>query len=153
MAEQRAVEHHEVTAPRPAAQTPLVGMTQGISTTYQTTPRRTPLASTVGVRIRSYVFDASAYTADSNGDKYVQRGTVLTYSSSVYNGCKPRTDDDVAIGILNMAINARDGNVAVPMIVAGAVREDLCWDDEAFGSVAASVKTDLPFIQFTDYDI
>lgn len=120
------------------------------SSSYLIMPRDF-MASTIGMRVTSYMLDSSAITADSNGDKIVREGTVLAISTGTL--LKPREDAETAVGIQREMVNARDSNKEIGLVIAGAVNINKLWDDGNFGVVASSVITDLPFIQFRNEDV
>lgn len=109
-------------------------------------------ASAEGQRIASYTADRTAIAADSLGNRILKRGTVM----SSYNGgprLGPRTTG-TAVGIyVGSAVNLMDSDVDIGVAVGGVVNETRLWDNGTYGSVAAGVKTDLPFIQFVKHDL
>lgn len=153
-AAQAAAEHEARLAELEAPASALDGVRPGaffqINSTY-ITQQRDFWASSVGRRVTSYTFDSSTAAADANGDKIIYEGTVLTFTAG--GKAQARTGAAAAIGILTRRINVRDADAEIGMAIAGAVRQDKLYDNGTFGSVAASVKTDLPFIQFVAYDV
>jgi hypothetical protein len=151
----RAAAEHEarlatLEAPTPAQAANAPRAYFNLNTTY-ITQERDFRASSVGLRVTSYTFDNTTVAADSNGDKIVYEGTVL--SATAGGKAQPRTGAQTAIGILSRRINVRDADADIAMLIAGAVRQDKLYDNGGFGAVAASVKTDLPFVQFVSYDV
>lgn len=104
-------------------------------------------ASSFGRAIGGYTFDSSTVTADSNGDKIVFRGTVL--SATAGKKAQPRTASQTACMVLNRTINVRDGDVEVSVVKGGRLNATRIRDGAAGGSAAmgvvlgAQVITDL----------
>jgi hypothetical protein len=116
--------------------------------TYYTATQRDILASHAGLRVASYTMAAAGVTADDDGNKIVYEGTTVQNSSGKV---VPRTSG-TCLGVLWTRVNLRDGDVDVPIIVAGALREDKCTDNGTFGTVASGAKTAMPFIQWLTFD-
>lgn len=109
------------------------------------------LASSHGLMVASYTFDKTAVSADANGDKIVQEGTVLSFTAG--GKAKAKASGEAAIGILRRRINVRDSDKEIGMVVGGAVNRTKLWDEGVFGATTGSTETDLKHVLFSDYDI
>lgn len=119
------------------------GFTAGLTT------NRDPLSGSVEflasqhymVKRGGITLDASAFTADENGDKIVRGGTVLYLNSSTgkYSATAGTTGDDAkAKGLLFAGdLNVRDGDTVAGLLIHGSVLEARCT------GVTDTVKTDL----------
>lgn len=120
----------------------------GILSTYLRDPILDFLSSSQNLRISSYTASSYDTDADANGDKIVFAGTVMEAVAGPM--ATPRTSG-TAIGICTRTVNLRDGDADIGLMTGGYVNESRLWDNGSFGSVAAGVKTDLPFIKFESY--
>jgi hypothetical protein len=111
------------------------------------------LYSTVGAAFDSATLAASTVTADEDGTKYLQKGTVLAtitsgadsgkvgaYASGASDG---RETDSNIVGILDTFAVVTEGDALVGYLYKGVVNEDKVYSDGTQGSVAAGVKTAL----------
>ena len=89
--------------------------------------------------------------ADSNGDRILQKGTVLAAITSGTDSGKVGPYDTGAsdgrqtagniIGISERFLNLRDGDFETAYLYAGVVTEDRVWSDGTQGSLSDAVKT------------
>ena len=95
----------------------------------------------------SYTLDATPVAADSNGDKIVRKGTMLSLNH--YTGLlQPESANTYSAGYSIMGpllnrVNLRFGDVREAILFSGIVLEDFLIDRGVFGTVPQDVKNRL----------
>lgn len=92
--------------------------------------------------VTSYTLDASAFSADGNGDKVAVEGLVLTWSTG--GRAKAHVSAGTqAIGVLLERHNLRDSDQECGMVIGGYLNSTKLVDNGVFGTVLAASITDL----------
>jgi len=118
------------------------------------------LYSTVGTAFDSVTLAASAISADEDGSKYLQKGTVLAtitsgtdsglvgpYSTKASDGRETSTN---IIGISETFADVTNGNALIAYLYKGTVDESKVYCDGVQGTVSSDAKTAM---QTTSIDI
>ncbi len=110
------------------------------------------LATTKNALFASSTVAASTITADSDGDKYVRKGTVLAKITSGGDSGKvgPYDTDGVTdgrqtasniVGILDRRLNLRNGDFDGAYLYAGVVKEDRVYSEGTIDNLTSTAKT------------
>lgn len=109
------------------------------------------LYSPTGAMFDSATVADGSVSADSDGDRILQKGTVLASITSGTDSGKVGPYDTGAsdgrqtagniVGISERFLNLRNGDFEVAYLYAGVVNEDRVWSDGVMGSLSDAVKT------------
>lgn len=109
------------------------------------------LYSPKGAMFDSATVASGSVTADSQGDKILQKGTVLAAITSGVDSGKVGPYDTGAsdgrqtsgniIGICERFLNLKNGDFDTAYLYAGVVTENRVWSDGTQGSLSDAVKT------------